>query len=215
MNRVVFELVAPERLAELIAFGRLAAGKGWLPATSGNLSMRAGDAYLITRSGVDKGALEPNDFIQVALEEDLLKEPEMLAAMRVSAEAPLHVERYLSDPAIGAVLHVHTVAATVLSRADAERGSVRIEGFEMQKALDGIKTHEGALELPVFENAQDTSALAERVRERLGTGAAVPGYLLAGHGMYAWGRTVAEARRHVEGLEFLLCCALEERRIRS
>jgi len=92
---------------------------------------------------------------------------------------------------------------------------VRIEGFEMQKALEGFATHEGIAELPVFDNAQDTAALAQRVRERIGAGAGVPGYLLAGHGMYAWGRTLSEAVRHVEGLEFLLCCALEERRMRT
>ena len=44
--------------------------------------------------------------------------------------------------------------------------------------------------------------------------AAVPGFLLSGHGLYAWGATAADARRHVEGLEFLLACHLEERRLR-
>ena len=37
--------------------------------------------------------------------------------------------------------------------------------------------------------------------------------LLAGHGLYAWGRTMEEAKRHLEGIEFLLACALEERRL--
>jgi methylthioribulose-1-phosphate dehydratase len=201
------DLVAAET-AGLIAFGRDAAARGWVPATSGNFSLRDGDrGCLITRSGLDKGLLEPGDLIAVPLDGAL--------PAGISAEAPLHVERYRSDPAIGAVLHVHTVAATVLSRADAGRGAVRLEGFEMQKALDGFATHEGAAELPVFENSQDVAALAQRVHGRLGRDPAVPGYLLAGHGMYAWGRTLREARRHVEGLEFLLCCALEERRIRS
>jgi methylthioribulose-1-phosphate dehydratase len=204
---MIHDLVAAETLAGLIAFGRQAAARGWVPATSGNFSLRAGpDACLITRSGLDKGALGPNDLILVPLDGEL--------PPGISAEAPLHVERYSSDPSIGAVLHVHTVAGTVLSRLDASQRMVRIQGFEMQKALDGVTTHEGAVELPVFENAQDTAALAERVRERLGSEALVPGYLLAGHGMYAWGRTLREAQRHVEGLEFLLSCALEERRLR-
>jgi methylthioribulose-1-phosphate dehydratase len=38
--------------------------------------------------------------------------------------------------------------------------------------------------------------------------------LLAGHGLYAWGETADDARRHVEALEFLLACHLEERRLR-
>ena len=29
------------------------------------------------------------------------------------------------------------------------------------------------------------------------------GFLLAGHGLYTWGKTIAEAKRHIEVLEFL------------
>jgi methylthioribulose-1-phosphate dehydratase len=108
---------------------------------------------------------------------------------------------------------VHTVAATVLSRADLESGRVRFSGFEMQKALAGTMTHESVVDLPVFANDQDTTALAATVEARLGENPPVPGYLLAGHGLYAWGATMADARRHLEGLEFLLACTLEERRL--
>ena len=34
--------------------------------------------------------------------------------------------------------------------------------------------------------------------------ASIPGILVAGHGLYAWGDSLAEAQRHVEILEFLL-----------
>ncbi|HEY6233695.1 MAG TPA: class II aldolase/adducin family protein, partial [Candidatus Elarobacter sp.] len=117
------------------------------------------------------------------------------------------------DPAIGAIFHVHTVASTVLSRLDADAGVVRTDGFEMHKAV-GSSSHESVVEIPVFRNDQDTAALAAAVEARLGRGAPVPGFLLAGHGLYAWGATAADARRHVEGLEFLLACHLEERRLR-
>jgi methylthioribulose-1-phosphate dehydratase len=83
----------------------------------------------------------------------------------------------------------------------------------MQKALRGIATHETALELPIFANSQDTDALAAEVEARLGNAPAVPGYLLCGHGLYAWGQTMDEARRHLEGIEFLLTCTLEEGRL--
>jgi len=83
----------------------------------------------------------------------------------------------------------------------------------MHKAI-GLRTHESVVEIPVFANDQDTVRLAAAIEARLGADAAVPGYLLAGHGLYAWGATAADARRHVEGLEFLLACHLEERRLR-
>jgi methylthioribulose-1-phosphate dehydratase len=202
-------LPAPPEAAieEIAAFGRFASARGWVPATAGNFSCRIGSKHVaVTRSGVDKGNIGREDVATVALDAPL--PPGM------SAEAPLHLARYRTDPAIGAVFHVHTVAATVLSRLGERAGIVRTEGFEMHKALAGYASHESVVEIPVFPNDQDTVALAAAIEARLGAGARVPGFLLAGHGLYAWGATAAEAQRHVEGLEFLLACHLEERRLR-
>ena len=193
-------------LEEIAAFGRFAASRGWVPATSGNFSCRvdAGHAA-VTRCGIDKGAIGSADVGVLALDRPV--------PAGMSAETPLHLARYRTDPAIGAIFHVHTVAATVLSRLDEVAGCVRTAGYEMHKAI-GFDTHASTVEIPVFPNDQNTLALAERVEARLGRGGAIPGFLLAGHGLYAWGATAADARRHVEGLEFLLACQLEERRLR-
>jgi methylthioribulose-1-phosphate dehydratase len=101
----------------------------------------------------------------------------------------------------------------VLSRADAKQGFVELHGFEMHKSLRGQTTHESTVRLPVFANDQDTARLAEHVEAKLSPDPPVPGYLLAGHGLYAWGATMVDAQRHLEGLEFLLQCGLEERRL--
>jgi methylthioribulose-1-phosphate dehydratase len=198
---------APVAAVEAIAaIGRFAASRGWVPATSGNFSCRIDDAHVaITRSGVDKGNLGAADIAVLAIGAPV--------PPGVSAETPLHLARYAADPGIGAILHVHTVAATVLSRLDAAAGVLRLSGFEMHKSLHGITTHESDVELPIFANAQDTQALARTVEARLGANPRIPGYLLAGHGLYAWGATMRDAQRHLEGLEFLLACALEERRL--
>ena len=45
--------------------------------------------------------------------------------------------------------------------------------------------------------------------------ATLHGYLIDGHGIYAWGRDMAEARRHLEAFEFLLGCELDLRRLRA
>jgi methylthioribulose-1-phosphate dehydratase len=198
--------IPPGAVEGIAAFGRFAAARGWVPATAGNFSSRvdAGHA-LVTRSGVDKGAIGPADVAVVPLEGPI--PPGM------SAETPLHLARYHADPGVGAVLHVHTIAATVLSRLHLPDGGLRLHGYEMHKTLAGFTTHESDVDLPIFANAQDTAALAQTIDRRLGARPAVPGYLLAGHGLYAWGATMADARRHVEGLEFLLACTLEERRL--
>ena len=196
----------PNAVEAIAAFGRFASARGWVAATSGNFSCRLDADYaLVTRSGIDKGAIGAGDVAVVRLAGPI--PPGM------SAETPLHLARYRASAGIGAIVHVHTVAATVLSRADAASGYVRFSGFEMQKALTGIATHENVVDLPVFANDQDTVALAATIEARLNGDAPVPGYLLAGHGLYAWGATMADARRHLEGLEFLLACTLEERRL--
>ncbi len=207
MRMALHLLTVPRDVAnEIAAIGRLAAARGWVPATSGNFSRRIDERHIaITRSGIDKGAIEADDVVALALDAPL--------PGGVSAETPLHLARYRADSTIGAIGHVHSLAATVLSRADAAHGYIEMHGFEMQKALDGCVTHESTLRIPVFANDQDTAALAQRIEVELATLPAVPGYLLAGHGLYAWGSTMNDARRHLEGIEFLLGCVLEERRL--
>ena len=203
---MVLPAAPPGVVEEIAAFGRFAASRGWIAATSGNFSCRVDARHAaVTRSGIDKGAIRADDLTVLALDAP--------PPAGVSAETPLHLARYRTDPAIGAIFHVHTVASTVLSRRDARAGVVRTEGYEMHKAI-GLRTHDSSVEIPVFANDQNTIALAGTIEARLGRGAAVPGFLLAGHGLYAWGATAADARRHVEGLEFLLACHLEERRLR-
>ena len=189
--------------AELIAAGRDFAARGWVPATSGNLSARLDARTMaVTLSGRDKGALTRADF--VAADIDAPPPP------GVSAEAPLHALMYRTDPAIGAVLHVHSLTATLAGLEHEAAGVVALEGYEMLKALAGVRTHETRVEVPVFPNDQDISALAARVAPRLRP--STWGYLIAGHGLYAWGKDVAEARRHVEAFDFLL--ALQRERTR-
>ena len=172
----------------------------WCLATSGNFSARVGhEQFLISQSGREKSELSPDDLMLCDLDGTALK-PEQIP----SAETPLHACLYRLDENVGAVLHTHSVPATVLSRA-AETG-VEITGYEMQKALTGIKSHEATVTVPVFDNDQDMDAMADRRDGRI----AVPGLLIRGHGLYAWGADIATARRHTEGFEFLFECLLNE-----
>ncbi|HEY8298186.1 MAG TPA: methylthioribulose 1-phosphate dehydratase [Candidatus Baltobacteraceae bacterium] len=198
--------IAVEILAQIAGAGRFAATRGWVPATGGNFSCRIDERSIaITRSGAPKDALTAADIVRVPLDGPL--------PPGISAESPLHLARYRSRAAIGAVLHVHSVASTVLSRLHADEGEVSLYGYEMHKALEGFATHESSVRIPIFGNRQDTAALAEAIERRLGNRNETPGYLLAGHGLYVWGASMTDARRHLEGLEFLLECHLEERRL--
>lgn len=201
-----FKTGQADAVAAVIAAGTRAAEKGWVPATSGNFSVRIdAETIAITRSGVDKGRLEASDILIQSLGSPLLPGS--------SAEALLHVDHYRAHPATGAIFHTHSPYATVIGRAYFSAGAVWLTGWELQKALSGVKTHETAVEVPIFANDQDIAALSARVSARFATtlpaehaglpALRAPGYLLAGHGIYAFGANPFEAFRHLEAFEAL------------
>lgn len=182
------------------ALARACHARGWAEATSGNFSVRTGaDRFAITASGLHKGRVEARDLVSVGLDGAPLEEG------RPSAETPLHAALYRRLPKINAIAHTHSLASTVLSRGRGG-GEVVLRGYEMQKALAGVASHEAEVRLPVIANSQQMADLAGSIDARLGEG--VPAYLVAGHGMTTWGASVEEVLRHVEGLEFLLACEL-------
>ena len=196
----------PQAAAALVEIGREAYGHGWLPATSGNLSCRIDDhTVAITVSGRHKGRLSIADIMRVDLE------GQALDPQRPSAETRLHTQLYRRFPRVGAVLHTHSVNATVLSRLVGE--SLPLNDLELLKAFQGIDTHETSVSLPVFGNDQDMTRLSGRVEDYLAAGPALPGYLIAGHGLYSWGDSVEDAARHLEAFEFLFACELAMRRV--
>lgn len=186
---------------QLIDAGRLFHQRGWVPATGGNFSARL-DAgrMLITASGCHKGELTPADFLEAGFDGVPIG-----SARKASYETLLHCQLYRHDAAIGAVLHTHSIANTVLSR---RLHAIRLAGYELLKLLPGIATHDAVVEVPVFANDQDIARLSATVDAHMKRHPATPAYLIAGHGLYAWGADVAQARWRVEALEFMFECEL-------
>jgi methylthioribulose-1-phosphate dehydratase len=207
----VFDVIRFAEAAQaIIDAGRFLYDRGWSPATSSNYSVRLDDHHIaITVSGKHKGKLAAGDIMVV----DLDGQPVQSEA-RSSAETRLHTVLYRVFPDVGVVLHTHSVKATVLSRLCSPNEPLILEGYELQKAFSGIDTHESTLTVPVFDNTQDIDALADRTAAWFRGNPEQPGYLIRGHGLYTWGRTMADCLRHVEAFEFLFECELETRRVR-
>lgn len=185
------------RLAEV---GRFFHSRGWVLGTSGNLSAvlsRVPLRIAISASGRDKGSLGSADFLEIDGDGAVVS-----AGGRPSDEGPLHLA-IVRERGAGAVLHTHSVWGTLLSDARATEGGVRMVGWEMLKGLSGVSTHEHAEWVPILANSQDYGRLSADLSVALKAHPPAHGVLLRGHGLYAWGRDVAEARRHVEVLEFL------------
>ncbi|MET0285105.1 MAG: acireductone synthase [Polyangiales bacterium] len=194
-------------VASLVELTRSCHRRGWIEATSGNLSLRLSDGLAITASGRDKGSLQASDVAFVGGDAH-----PRAGSEKPSAETPLHASLYRARPDVNAVAHTHSVASTVLSRRYAAEGVLTFAGFEMAKALTGISTHDVAITLPVLANAQDMVTLEAAVAQALARYPEAPAYLVAGHGLTTWARDVPTLKRHLEALEFLLSCRLAEDR---
>ncbi len=196
--------MVPQALATALAeAGRRMDARNWVPGSSGNLSARIdAERIAITRSGVHKGRLSEADIIAVDYAGQALAE-----GQKPSAETLLHCQLYRLFPPVGAVLHGHSVAATVLS----QRGAITFSDYELVKAF-GFASHELDVVLPVYPNDQDMARLAAFIEPLLERDPPI-GYVIAGHGVYAWGTSVEHAYWRLEALEFLLQCELERRKL--
>ncbi len=175
--------------------------RGWVLGTSGNFSSivsREPFKVCITASGNEKGALDESNFLTVDENGAVTS-----GDGKPSAETLVHLAIYRLRENAGAILHTHSVWGTILSDVFFERGAIEIEGYEMLKGLAGVTTHEHRERLPVVENSQDYAALSHVIENTLRENPAAHGVYLRRHGLYTWGESIAETKRHVEIFEFL------------
>ncbi|MFI6642904.1 methylthioribulose 1-phosphate dehydratase [Streptomyces sp. NPDC050504] len=192
---------AAQQLADL---SRTLYERGWMPGTSGNISVRLPDdpdRALITASGRDKGELTAQDMVEVDVRTGRASRP---GRARPSAETAIHVAVYRTTGA-RAVIHAHSPYATVVAHRAAVPGALallKVERFELLKGL-GLKDP-AATDLPVFPNWPQVQRIAVEVATHLAADAGgPPGLLLADHGITAWGDSPGEAKNRLECLESL------------
>ena len=175
--------------------------KGWSPATSTNYSFKFENSDIfVSRSGVDKSKFSPSDFITV---NNLGKPTGEFIHATPSAETLIHCVLYDLFPETKVILHSHSVYPVLISNIEKE--SVKFEGYEVQKGFAGQTTHDCSIEIPIFDNTQDMNAFSEVLtsnKEKLSNHT----FIMRKHGMYAWGKNLFEAKRHLETLEYLCQC---------
>ncbi len=199
----------------VIQIASFCAQKEWVPATSGNFSVRnTEESIAITVSGKDKANLQTEDVMLVDFE------GQALDGKKPSAETLLHTQLYRRFPETEAIAHIHSTTSTVLSKIYYENGRDKLilKDLELLKALSGVTTHQHIEDVPIFENNQSLSELAIQVEtyiqnksERTG----FHGYLIVGHGLYTWGTSVEETLRHVEAFNALFETTILESKLKG
>ncbi len=189
---------------QLVEAGKFLYSQGWSPATSSNYSLRLNEENVaITVSGKHKGQLKISDIMMVNMAGCPVQ-----STLTPSAETLLHTTLYEHFPKVGAVLHTHSMSATLVSRLLKGASFLSFSDYELQKAFEGQTTHEGTVVLPIFENTQDIANLSEQVLAYLAEHDDCNGYLIRGHGLYTWASDMSACLRHIEAFEFLLNCEL-------
>lgn len=191
----------------LIEAGAAFHHRGWSLATSSNYSVLLGRSplrLLVTVSGRHKDRLTTGDFVAV----DRQGNPLAAGSGKSSAETLLHCLIYELETAAECVLHTHSVWGNVLSDHFFQLGHIEFPAYEMKKGLPGVQSHDETVRIGIVENSQDIPALAADVRRQRECRSLAfrHGFLIRRHGLYTWGETVDDARRHVETLEFLMEC---------
>ena|SRR5665647_596913 len=188
--------------------------KGWSPATSTNYSVRSVDPakFIISRSGVDKSKFSLDDLILID-GKGSVQSPFNRSGVKSSAETEIHTTLYEKYPQINCVLHTHSVLGTVLSNQLAREKQIRFAGYEILKGLEGNQTHDLEEFLPIVPNSQSMPDIIRDMKDYLKTDLSIHGFLIAGHGLYTWGKDISTAKRHVETFEFLFECLQTTRRI--
>lgn len=214
-----FELNKPDqqeshKLAKLV---RELNTSGHNPATSGNYSLRMTglEKYaLVSESGIDKAQFQAENFLPVHTHEMILHPSFKDSGRKSSDETDIHLAIYRSTNA-NCVLHSHLLEAILFADLYPAQDYIQISGMELLKAFRGITTHESTIEMACFENTQDIRGLSVLVEQVLKERPQVFGVMLRQHGLYVWGETVKEAKKHLEVFEYLFKYFLQTRRFQT
>lgn len=159
---------------QLISAARAMQPAGLNRGTAGNVSMRSGDGFYITPTGMAYDALREDDIPLMALDGS------HLGSRKPSSEWRFHRDLYASRPDVGAVLHAHSPFAVSLACL-----RLGIPAFHYMIARFGGDSIRCARYAIFGSEALSTAALAAMAERK--------GCLLANHGMLVAGRDLAEA----------------------
>ena len=170
--------------AELLAIAQQLAALGLNKGTSGNVSVRHEDGFLITPSGMDVAEMQTNSMVMMSIDGKPKSDG------KPSSEWRFHRDIYQAKPHVGAVVHTHSMFATSLACLQKD-----IPPFHYMIAIAGGDS------IPCAPYALfGTQALSDAAITALKDRKAC---LLANHGMIAIGKDLKQALAITQEVETL------------
>lgn len=185
---------------------------GWVSGTGGGISIRGAEGIFIAPSGVQKERMRPEDIYLLDakdLEEARVVHGPADASLKISECRPLFYNAYRLRGA-GAVLHSHSIWSVLASRMFSNE--FVCQGLEMQKGLRGVGCFD-TLRVPIIANTAREAELTVSMAAAIEGYPQVDAVLVAGHGVYVWGETWAQAKTQAECYDFLFRAVVEAHRL--
>jgi methylthioribulose-1-phosphate dehydratase len=190
---------------------------GWASGTGGGIAIRDADEIYVAPSGVQKERIAPDDvFVLDARRLDgvhVVRRPSN-PALRISECQPLFFNAF-RDRDAGAALHSHSlwpVLAARLASPSGEQGRLVLRGFEMLKGLRGKGCFDEVV-IPIIPNTAREAELTDAMATAMAEHTDVDAVIVAGHGMYVWGRDWVRAKTQAECLDWLCRAVVESHRL--
>lgn len=190
---------------------------GWASGTGGGIAIRGSDGIYVAPSGVQKERIAPADVF--VLDGGRLGGAHVVrrptdGSLQLSECQPLFFNAF-RDRDAGAALHSHSlwpVLAARLASPSGAPGTLRLSGYEMLKGLRGKGCFD-EVHIPIIANTARESELSESMAAAMREHPDVDAVIVAGHGMYVWGRDWIAAKTQAECLDWLCRAVVESHRL--
>jgi L-fuculose-phosphate aldolase len=185
--------MASERQArrEIVSFGKMLHGRGYVAATDGNLSIRLDKRHILaTPTARSKGALRPSDLVIVDLDGHLVA-----GRHHFSSEIAMHLMIYKLRPDIRGIVHAHPPTATGFAAA-----GLALDQPLVCEVVIGL----GSIPLAKY-GTPGTPELCETLKPLVSEYDAI---LMSNHGVVTYGDTLSHAYMKMETVEHFAQIAL-------
>ena len=162
---------------------------------------------VIKPSGVPYDAMTPKHMVVVSLQNGKVVE----GRLKPSSDTATHLVLYRAFPSIGGIVHTHSLYATAWAQAKKglpAYGTTQADYWHGEVPCTRLLT---TAELQSDYEANTGHIIVERFKQL--DPSEHPAVLVASHGPFAWGKTVADAVHNAEVLEFIARLASETLRL--
>ncbi|KAK4565363.1 Methylthioribulose-1-phosphate dehydratase [Recurvomyces mirabilis] len=202
---------------------------GWVTGTGGGVSIRHGNHIYLAPSGVQKEMMQPTDmFVMDYKTKEYLRRPKVL---KPSACTPLFLAAYTHRNA-GCCIHTHSQWAVLITlicesglQNPSERNVFSIKEIEQIKGIShggagsdeiaeggrklGNLGYYDTMKIPIIDNTAHEEDLKDTLQKAIEEWPETCAVLVKRHGVYVWGKDVAQAKTQAESLDYLFQLAVE------